>query len=64
MTCLLSVAALAFGMLGLGTLTLSAQEPAHPNATTYHCADGAHCSITCSVDGEKVMQTGIQRQSR
>jgi hypothetical protein len=58
MTRPLSVAALTFGMLGLGTLTLSAQEPAHAKATTYQCADGAHCSITCSVDGEKVTQTG------
>jgi hypothetical protein len=58
MTRLFSVAALAFGMLGLGILTLSAQEPAHTNAITYQCIDGTHCSITCSVDGEKVTQTG------
>ena len=58
MTRILSVATLALGMLGLGTLALSAQEPAHTNAITYACVDGAHCSITCSVDGEKVTQTG------
>ena len=58
MTRILSVATLALGMLGSGTLALSAQEPAHTNAITYVCADGAHCNITCSVDGEKVMQTG------
>jgi hypothetical protein len=45
-------------MLGLGTLALSAQETKHATATTYQCPDGAHCSLTCSVDGEKVTQTG------
>jgi hypothetical protein len=58
MTRILSVAALALGMLGLGTLMLSAQEPKHTNSIAYQCADGGHCAITCSVDGEKVVQTG------
>jgi hypothetical protein len=55
---ILSVATLALTMLGLGSLTLSAQEPKHANAITYQCLDSAHCAITCSVDGEKVTQTG------
>jgi hypothetical protein len=58
MTRILSTATFALGMLGLGTVTLSAQEPKRTNAITYQCADGAHCTIACSVDGEKVTQTG------
>ena len=58
MTRVLSVATLALGILGLGTLTLSAQEAGHSNAASYQCAEGAHCAITCTVDGEKQVQTG------
>lgn len=58
MSRILSVAVLALEVLGLGTLTLSAQERGHTNAITYQCVDAAHCAITCSVDGEKVTQTG------
>ena len=58
MTRVLLVAALALGILSLDTLTLSAQESAHGTPTTYQCPDGTHCNITCSVDGEQVVQTG------
>lgn len=46
-------------MLCLGSSSLLAQGSGQVHTpVTYECAANAHCSISCSTDGEKVLQTG------
>lgn len=46
-------------MLGLGAAAAAAQTPGQGAAPrSYSCDTNAHCSISCVVDGEKVVQTG------
>lgn len=49
----------AAAILGLWASPVMAQGSGHVDAPiTYECAANAHCSIICTVDGEKVFQTG------
>jgi hypothetical protein len=42
--------------------SVMAQAPAStPTARTYECAANAHCNISCSVDGDKLIQTGAPK---
>ena len=45
-------------ILCLGPSTAKAQPPEAHTPVTYECAAHAQCSISCSVDGEKDLQTG------
>jgi len=42
-------------MLWLGCAPVVAQAPA---TGSYACAADAHCTVSCTVDGDKVLQTG------
>ena len=45
--------------LCLGSAAAVAQAPSQGAAArTYGCEANAHCSISCLVDGEKIVQTG------
>lgn len=37
---------------------IAAQTAAPMTPATYECAANAHCSVSCLVDGEKIVQTG------
>ena len=54
--------AFAFGILCLAPSGVMAQArgPANPT-TTYECVANAHCNVFCTVDGEKVLQTGLPK---
>jgi hypothetical protein len=45
-------------MLCLGAATAAAQAPEGAAPRNYRCEADAHCTIYCTVDGEKVVQTG------
>ena len=50
-------------MLCLGLLRLLAQGSGQVHTSvTYECVANAHCSISCSTDGEKVLETGSPRR--
>lgn len=52
--------ALAAAILALGASPVLAQGSGHAASSSiaYECAANAKCSISCTVDGEKVFQTG------
>jgi hypothetical protein len=46
-------------ILCLGSAAAAAQAPGQgATPRTYSCDANAHCSVSCLVDGEKVVQTG------
>lgn len=50
---------IAAAILGFAAAPAVAQSSGATHAPiTYECAANAHCSILCTVDGEKVFQTG------
>jgi hypothetical protein len=58
MDCPWRVGCLVAGMLGLGFAPAAAQTPA---PRSYECAASAHCAMSCQVDGDKQMQTGVPK---
>ena len=53
------ISAMATAALCLGVAPAMAQTPNPASAPrTYECEANAHCNVTCSVDGEKLVQTG------
>jgi hypothetical protein len=60
--CSLAAAAGIVMMLSLSSLPVAAQTPKQPLATaSYECAANTHCTVSCLVDGDKVVQTGSPR---
>ncbi len=49
-------AAVALSMQAMPVMAQSGPQAA--NAASYECAANASCSIVCTVDGEKIVQTG------
>ena len=46
-------------MLSLSSFPVAAQSPKQPTATAnYECVANTHCTVSCLVDGDKVVQTG------
>jgi hypothetical protein len=54
-----SLIACVLGMLSLGVPPAMAQTAGpSPAPVTYECAANARCTVSCTVDGEKVFVTG------
>jgi hypothetical protein len=52
----------SLALIALGASPLLAQTPAPPAApSSYECAAGAHCNVSCTVDGDKAFQTGTPK---
>jgi hypothetical protein len=58
MTRVLLIGSFALVALCSWMLPAAAQGTAHTAAASYECPANAHCTITCTVDGEKVTQIG------
>jgi len=54
--------AFVFGVLCIVSSAAIAQAPGQAHApATFECAANARCNMPCSVDGEKVLQTGAPK---
>jgi hypothetical protein len=52
----------SLALTALGASPLLAQTPGSAAApSNYECAAGAHCNVSCVVDGDKVFQTGTPK---